>query len=422
MSSEASVVIKVDSLSKDYTLEEPADQFWKPATRVLFPALSEISFSIEAGEVVGVIGRNGAGKSTLLKILTRITAPTRGYADIFGRVGSLLEVGTGFHPELTGRENIFLNGAILGMRRAEIRSEFDAIVAFAGVERFLETPVKRYSSGMYVRLAFAVAAHLRSEILLIDEVLAVGDVAFQKRCLGKMRDVARSGRTVLFVSHHLQSIAALCSRSLLLESGRLVYDGSVQGGIEKYVSNLYGKPQETLMKANRPGTGEFRVVKAASDQPCYESSQLKRVDFELEQKKPFEGTFFISIHVVDAVGTIVAQCDSRLYGGWFNAESSLNFVFKFRNPWLKPGSYRLDIYVCASGFIDMCEHACLFDVLPILPYPGAVSDEATANGVVFADFTIEPGHREQMRESTTVDTQNVTFESRVKSASFAGRA
>ena len=422
MLSDASIAIQVDSLSKDYTLEEPADRFWKPARRVLFPALADVSFSIESGEVVGVIGRNGAGKSTLLKILTRITAPTRGCAEIYGRVGSLLEVGTGFHPELTGRENIFLNGAILGMRRAEIRSEFDAIVAFAGVERFLETPVKRYSSGMYVRLAFAVAAHLRSEILLIDEVLAVGDVAFQKRCLGKMRDVARSGRTVLFVSHHLQSVAALCSRSLLLESGRLVYDGCVQGGIEKYISNLYGRPQETLMKANRPGTGEFRIVKATPNQSCYESSQLKRVEFILEQRKPFEGTFFISIHIVDAVGTVVAHCDSRLYGGWFNAESSLNFVFTIRNPWLKPGSYRLDIFVCAAGYIDMCEHACLIEVLPILPYPGAVSDEATANGVVFADFAIEPLQRELSPQPSGKDTQHAEFDPQINSTSFAGRA
>ncbi|MEI7776496.1 MAG: ABC transporter ATP-binding protein, partial [Verrucomicrobiota bacterium] len=214
MSSNKSFAIEVCSLSKQYRFQERSEAWWKPAAHSTFNALENVSFAISPGDVVGVIGRNGAGKSTLLKILTRITAPSHGTADLYGRVGSLLEVGTGFHPELTGRENIFLNGAILGMRRAEIRSEFDAIVDFAGVERFLETPVKRYSSGMYVRLAFAVAAHLRSEILLIDEVLAVGDIEFQKRCLGKMRDVARSGRTVLFVSHHLQSIAALCSRAL----------------------------------------------------------------------------------------------------------------------------------------------------------------------------------------------------------------
>ena len=184
-----------------------------------------MSFEIQQGEVVGIIGRNGAGKSTLLKILSRITEPTRGYADIRGRVGSLLEVGTGFHPELTGRENIFLNGAILGMRRAEIRRKFDEIVAFAEVEKFLDTPVKRYSSGMYVRLAFAVAAHLEPEILLVDEVLAVGDARFQKKCLDKMEDVGHGGRTVLFVSHNMPAITRICQRAILLDGGRVVSNG-----------------------------------------------------------------------------------------------------------------------------------------------------------------------------------------------------
>ena len=184
-----------------------------------FWALRDVSFNVQRGEVIGVIGRNGAGKSTLLKILSRITSPTEGYARIHGRVGSLLEVGTGFHPELTGRENIYLNGAILGMRKKEIDRKFDEIVAFAEIDRFLDTPVKRYSSGMGVRLAFAVAAHLEPEILVIDEVLAVGDAAFQKRCLGKMGDITRGGRTVLFVSHNMGAINELCNRCILLEGG-----------------------------------------------------------------------------------------------------------------------------------------------------------------------------------------------------------
>lgn len=188
-------------------------------------ALRNVSFTVEPGEVVGVIGRNGAGKSTLLKILSRITEPTRGEARIHGRVGSLLEVGTGFHPELTGRDNIYLNGAILGMSRKEIAAKFDAIVAFAEVERFLDTAVKHYSSGMYMRLAFAVAAHLDPEILVVDEVLAVGDAQFQKKCLGKMGEVARGGRTVLFVSHNMGAVQKICSRALLLEQGELVMDG-----------------------------------------------------------------------------------------------------------------------------------------------------------------------------------------------------
>jgi lipopolysaccharide transport system ATP-binding protein len=198
-------------------------------------ALDDVSFDIRRGEVVGLIGANGAGKSTLLKVLSRITEPTEGQVTIRGRVGSLLEVGTGFHPELTGRENVYLNGTILGMRKTEIDRRFDEIVEFSGIERFLDTPVKRYSSGMQVRLAFAVAAHLQPEILLVDEVLAVGDAEFQERCLGKMRDVTREGRTVIFVSHNLAAVRALCSRALLLDHGRLAFDGATDRAIERYL-------------------------------------------------------------------------------------------------------------------------------------------------------------------------------------------
>jgi len=201
-------------------------------------ALADVSFEILRGQVVGIIGRNGAGKSTLLKILSRITDPTAGYADVYGRVGSLLEVGTGFHPELTGRENIFLNGAILGMRRTEILRKFDEIVDFAEVERFIDTPVKHYSSGMYLRLAFAVAAHLEPEILLVDEVLAVGDAAFQKKCLGRMQNVAHGGRTVLFVSHNMGAVRSLCDRGIFLHDGRIVEDGDIGRSIEAYYRAL----------------------------------------------------------------------------------------------------------------------------------------------------------------------------------------
>ncbi len=232
---------------------KPAEPFW---------ALKNVSFEVKQGEVVGIIGRNGAGKSTLLKILSRITEPTEGRIEITGRVASLLEVGTGFHAELTGRENIFLNGAILGMSRGEIKRKFDEIVAFAEVEKFLETPVKRYSSGMYVRLAFAVAAHLEPEILIVDEVLAVGDTEFQKKCLGKMQDVAtREGRTVLFVSHNLSAIASLCQRGVLLQGGRLIAFDDIHTCIEKYNSKIKSNGS-TGSVVNKDGYGFLSVTVA----------------------------------------------------------------------------------------------------------------------------------------------------------------
>lgn len=215
-------------------------------------ALRDVSFEVKRGEVVGIIGRNGAGKSTLLKILSRITEPTTGAVDIYGRVASLLEVGTGFHPELTGRENIFLNGAILGMRKTEIEKKFDEIVAFAEVEKFIDTPVKRYSSGMYVRLAFAVAAHLEPEILLVDEVLAVGDAAFQKKCLGKMGDVAREGRTVLFVSHNMSAIRGLCKRALWVDAGQVRMDSDANVVVGEYLDFAYQPEIGQLSSAHMP--------------------------------------------------------------------------------------------------------------------------------------------------------------------------
>ena len=211
---------------------EEAERFW---------ALKDVNFGIKPGEVVGIIGRNGAGKSTLLKILSRITDPTEGKIEIRGRISSLLEVGTGFHPELTGRENIFLNGAILGMSRKEITRKFDEIIAFAEVDKFLDTPVKRYSSGMYVRLAFAVAAHLEPEILVVDEVLAVGDAAFQKKCLGKMSDVAKEGRTVLFVSHNMGAVRSLCSTGVLLQNGKVAMHSSIDNVVSTYMSQVVNR-------------------------------------------------------------------------------------------------------------------------------------------------------------------------------------
>lgn len=265
----------------------PSNEFW---------ALRDISLEIKRGEVLGVIGRNGAGKSTLLKILSRITRPTTGQIELFGRVGSLLEVGTGFHPELTGRENIFLNGTILGMRRAEIARKFDEIVAFAEIEQFLDTPVKHYSSGMYMRLAFAVAAHLEPEILLVDEVLAVGDAAFQRKCLGKMNEVARHGRTVLFVSHNMNAVEELCRCAVLLDGGRaIVADRDVRGVIARYLgggndanvaewrgigselSNHYFQPKRFWI-GDRQGTVASLPLRNDDDAYVFIEGEVERLD------------------------------------------------------------------------------------------------------------------------------------------------
>ena len=233
------------------SVHNPQSAIRNPQSNYIW-ALKDVSFEVKQGEVVGIIGRNGAGKSTLLKVLSHITEPTEGRVTLSGRVGSLLEVGTGFHPELTGRENIYLNGSILGMKRVEIDLRFDEIVAFAEIERFLDTPVKHYSSGMYVRLAFAVAAHLEPEILLVDEVLAVGDAAFQKKCLGKMGDVAKEGRTVLFVTHNMGAVARLCPRSMLLSEGVVVFDGGTDVAVMKYLKNATPNTTRRARFADEP--------------------------------------------------------------------------------------------------------------------------------------------------------------------------
>jgi len=268
-------------VSRQSASNDTAENFW---------ALKDVSFEIKQGEVVGIIGRNGAGKSTLLKILSRITEPTEGRIRIRGRVASLLEVGTGFHPELTGRENIFLNGAILGMSRLEIKAKFDEIVAFAEVERFLDTPVKRYSSGMYVRLAFAVAAHLEPEILIVDEVLAVGDTEFQKKCLGKMEDVSHSGRTVIFVSHNMAAITSLTGTSALLQSGNCVFFGETQEAVGKYLSSM--QSQESRYEASPiDGKPSITSVEVFCSQPgsVHESGAPMRIEFDFYHPEPIPG-------------------------------------------------------------------------------------------------------------------------------------
>jgi len=267
-------------------------------------ALRDVDFTIPAGSAVGIIGRNGAGKSTLLKLLSRITPPTTGELRLRGRVGSLLEVGTGFHPELTGRENIFLNGAILGMRRREIAQRFDAIVAFAEVERFLETPVKRYSSGMYVRLAFAVAAHLEPEILVVDEVLAVGDAEFQRKCLGKMSEVSGEGRTVIFVSHSMQAVSALTQRVLLLDRGRCHFDGPTAEGLARYRA-LQGSDERQPARYTAPPEGkrpvnQVRAARVVTSEPAgvHRCGERLTLEFDLSIAEP-ASTLCFSCKLVD---------------------------------------------------------------------------------------------------------------------------
>ncbi|NLG98781.1 MAG: ABC transporter ATP-binding protein [Chloroflexi bacterium] len=316
-------------------------------------ALRGVNFEIRQGDVVGIIGRNGAGKSTLLKILSRITEPSTGRARVRGRVGSLLEVGTGFHPELTGRENIYLNGAILGMRKAEIDRKFDEIVDFAETEAFLDTPVKHYSSGMYVRLAFAVAAHLEPEILLVDEVLAVGDISFQKKCLGKMGDVARTGRTVLFVSHNMAAISSLCSRAFLLDRGELVFEGDVPDAINRYMESTLSACQTPLrQRSDRQGDGRLRFTEvtfingtgqpvnaAVSGQPLTALLKYETSDGRSARNVDMDLAFY------GALGQLLFLCKVQLARGNFEVLPPQGVV-ACRIPRfpLTPGRYRYKLW------------------------------------------------------------------------------
>jgi lipopolysaccharide transport system ATP-binding protein len=346
-----------------------------------------VSFEVKRGEVVGIIGRNGAGKSTLLKILSRITEPTEGTARIEGRVGSLLEVGTGFNQELTGRENVYLNGAILGMKRAEIARRFDEIVAFAEVEKFIDTPAKHYSSGMYMRLAFAVAAHLEPEILMVDEVLAVGDAAFQKKCLGKMGEVARGGRTVLFVSHNMQTIAQLCSEVIYLKNGMVEYMGPTDGGIAQYYREMATTADE-VQATRRAGTGEARFVKAAPARTQFRPDEPKRIRFQARALRPELRCCSLSAHLVDETEQVICQCDSRFLGVEATFDGGLaEGELTIRHPWLKPGEYSVDLFLIGkASVLDRYEKACRFQVLPILPYSQPGPENSVTHGTVMGSF------------------------------------
>jgi lipopolysaccharide transport system ATP-binding protein len=387
-------VISVRTLGKRYrigasgprykTLRESLAYAFRPGRRVrdhaiglketgLLWALREVSFDVSTGEIVGVIGRNGAGKSTLLKILTRITAPTEGEVELCGRVGSLLEVGTGFHPELTGRENIYLNGAVLGMLRREVKAKFDQIIAFAEVERFIDTPVKHYSSGMYMRLAFAVAAHLEPEILLVDEVLAVGDSEFQKKCLGKMDEVARSGRTVLFVSHNLAAVQQLCTRGVVLEQGRLGFDGSVQAAIEYYMAANQGLSASSALDArsDRQGDGSLRFTRVhlCDDlgRPIEQilSGQYVRFVFQYEAQQALEEVRVnIAFNVYNSRGIVLTNLNSKDVGRML---MPIGRTGQFECCWpkfsLRAGQYTCTLFCAINGtIVDWIQSAFSFTV------------------------------------------------------------
>jgi lipopolysaccharide transport system ATP-binding protein len=358
-------------------------------------ALQEVSLTIGQGEAVGLIGHNGAGKTTLLKILSRITEPTRGYADVTGRVGSLLEVGTGFHPELTGRENVYLYGSILGMTRAEIRRRFDEIVSFAEVERFLDTPVKRYSSGMSVRLAFAVAAHLEPEILLVDEVLAVGDAAFQRKSLRKMRDVAGAGKTVIFVSHNLAIIQALCRRAVLLERGELVADGSVTSTIDEYLRALEKAASNDLLeRVDRDSRGwqavrvsRLQIRDASGSHPdVVVAGRPATIALELTDVIP---DIDCRLTIVNSLGQPVTTLDSELSSpaDSRDAKRGPHIECELDTLPLVPGRYRIDVVLKGRNQIqDGLIAAAFFDVEPGV-LAGRAMPSAGADGDVVLTHT-----------------------------------
>jgi len=367
-----------------------------------FWALKDVAFTVREGEVLGIIGRNGAGKSTLLKILSRITEPTEGRVVLRGRAASLLEVGTGFHPELTGRENIFLNGSILGMSRAEITAKFDEIVAFAGTERFLDTPVKRYSSGMYVRLAFAVAAHLEPEILIIDEVLAVGDAEFQQKCLGKMGEVARSGRTVLFVSHQLATVENLCHTGLLLDGGRVQTIGAVRDVIAAYSAGSAPLTRESFAtRADRRGNGAIRFVDAA----VLDAEKRPRGAFVSGASSVFElrlqnttgepvRAVHVSVGIENAMGQRVTTWSTSYAGGDFRSVPSGEFVVDIHLPRLAllPGSYQYYLFTTVNGDVaDWLLPAGSFEV-EAGDYYGTGQLPGPRDGIFISDHAITLTH------------------------------
>ena len=412
--------IRVDALSKRYQIgqRDPVDSTFRelimnvaraPLRRLRhlsgrsdehwFWALHDLSFEVQQGEVAAVIGRNGAGKSTLLKVLSRITDPTAGRVELRGRVASLLEVGTGFHPELSGRENVFLNGAILGMRRAEIHRKFDAIVEFAEVSRFIDTAVKHYSSGMYLRLAFAVAAHLDGEILLVDEVLAVGDVAFQQKCIGKIQDVSRGGRTVIFVTHNMSAASTLCQRGILLDGGRVRVDAGVQDAIKAYLGEVSAAGQNWDVADTPRDWGRAELIQFTRIEALPPVAAGFRYSDPLRFRLHVRATgtvpsFFVGAGVDDLLGHRVATFDSNEVAFTSSAEAggTYHFDLSIPRPSLNPGRYFLSVSLFSGQiFYDLLVHAASFDIAPIHAGTGEYFQPIAGAGAMSVPFEWEQG-------------------------------
>lgn len=386
-------VIKVENISKFYqlglinhgTLAKDLQGWWAkirgkedPNSRIsmlssaknnsdndFIYALKDVSFDVKQGEVLGIIGANGAGKSTLLKILSRVTSPTSGCIKIKGRIGSLLEVGTGFHPELTGRENIYLNGAILGMRKHEIDRKLDEIIDFSGVEKFIDTPVKRYSSGMYVRLAFAVAAHLDPEILVVDEVLAVGDADFQKKCLGKMGDVSKKeGRTVLFVSHNMVAVKQLCDRSLIIEKGSIIFDGDCGEAIDKYTTDEMSEFNKFLPSVKRYGSGEAKIVDFIVDPKKPECAKEIKFTFVINSSCEIKDAS-CAVSFRDSMGNLLFQFFSENMNKTYVLKPGINKIsVSVPQCPLVEGIYRSSLWLGknSKNVLDFCEDSLFLKV------------------------------------------------------------
>ena len=386
------IVIRCENISKQYRLGEQESykalrDVISSAMRAPFRrtrpvrrnddyvwALGDVSFEVRRGEVVGIIGHNGAGKSTLLKILSRITRPTRGYAEINGRVGSLLEVGTGFHAELTGRENVYMNGAILGMRKAEIDRKFDEIVSFAGVEKFIDTPVKRYSSGMYVRLAFGVAVHLETEVLLVDEVLAVGDAQFQRKCFAKMNDIGKDGRTILFVSHNMAAVRSICEEAVVLDQGQVFAKGEIDATVDRYLAHVNSEQYEVVETSNfivnsvRIESNHSPVIKT------FDPVEMK-VQF-VAKKEIGDPGLYVSILTMESKR--LAGLDFKDFStvAPFREGETCELGFTIESLPLLPGVYQLEIHLkdMARGLIEIVPRTFPFEVAETQVYGGRKLD------------------------------------------------